>query len=210
MSMPARYGRTERLMRVVKLMNDVLAAVPAYLLGAFPSAYIFTRLFSGLDIRKEGSGNVGGMNTIRTAGKLPGVLTIIMDIGKGVLAVYLAARLGSPALPLLAAFLAVLGHNYNPFLGFKGGKGLGTTLGVLLILSPFTIVYLIILIAVPALLLRDTNTGAGIGVAALPFVFWFQYQDRLWVLAGAAMALVIILKHAKDFKAYREGRRKLF
>ena len=187
----------------------VLLLLLAFLLGAFPSAYLLTKLFRGLDIRKVGSGNVGGMNTIRVAGKLPGVLTIILDIGKGALAVYLAARYGSAWLPLAVAFLAVLGHNYNPFLGFQGGKGLGTSVGVLLMLSPLTIAYLIILIAVLILPLRDTNTAAGVGVLAMPLFLWLQFHEWPWVLTGAAIALVVFLKHFKDFKAYRAGRRKL-
>lgn len=191
-------------------MQDVLIAVLAFCLGAFPSAYLLTKLFRGLDIRRAGSGNVGGMNTIRVAGKLPGVLTIILDIGKGALAVYLAVRYGSEWLPLLAAFLAVLGHNFNPFLGFQGGKGLGASVGVLLVLSPLTFVYLIILIAVLILPLRDTNTAAGIGVVAMPLVFWLQFHEWPWVLMGAALALIIVLKHVNDFRAYAQGRRKLF
>ncbi len=191
-------------------MDFLLPAVPAYLLGTFPSAYIFTKLFSGMDIRKLGSGNVGGMNTIRSVGKLPGLMTIAADIGKGILAVYLARALGGgQAALLLAAFLAVMGHNYNPFLGFKGGKGLGTSLGALLALSPLTVLVMLLFIAVLLFLLRDSNTAAGLGIAALPAVFWFIYRDWLWVAAGAALALVIAVKHARDFKAYRNGRRKL-
>lgn len=191
-------------------MEFLLPAVPAYLLGTFPSAYVLTRLFSGMDIRKLGSGNVGGMNTIKYVGKLPGLLTIAADIGKGVLAVYLAAALGGgQAAVLLASFLAVLGHNYNPFLGFKGGKGLGTSLGALLMLSPLSVLLMVLCIAVLIFLLRDSNTAAGLGITALPAVFWFVYHDWLWVAAGAALALVIAVKHARDFKAYRQGRRKL-
>ncbi len=191
-------------------MEFFYLGILAYLIGAFPSAYIFGRLFRGVDIRKVGSGNVGGMNTVKEAGPLPGILTIIFDIGKGMLGVYLASALSeNPALPLLAAFLVVLGHNFNIFLGFKGGKGLATTLGAFLMLSSLTIAILLVLMALFSLVLRDTNTGAGTAAVLLPAVFWFQYHDWGWVLVGAAMAIVIVAKHIPDFKSYRKGRRKL-
>lgn len=191
-------------------MQDCLTGVLAYLIGAFPSAYIFGRLFKGIDIRRVGSGNVGGMNTAKEAGLLPGILTVVADIGKGALAVYLAGILsGNPSMLLLAAFLAVLGHNYNIFLGFQGGKGLATTIGALLVLSPVSIIFLVLLALAFALALRDANTGAGVGAALIPAVFWFQHRDWLFVLAGAAMAIIIVAKHIRDFRAYGQGRRKL-
>ncbi|HOL17608.1 MAG TPA: glycerol-3-phosphate acyltransferase [Bacillota bacterium] len=192
-------------------MGYLAAGLPAYLLGVFPSAYIFSRIFKGVDIRKVGSGNVGGMNTVKEAGLLPGLLTIVFDVGKGILAVYLASRISAnPALPLLATFLVVLGHNFNPFLQFRGGKGLATTLGALLVLSPMTAAILLALAALFSLILRDTNTGAGAAAALMPLVYWFLYHHWGWVLLGAATALVIVIKHIPDFRSYRKGRRKLF
>lgn len=191
-------------------MGDFFIGILAYLIGAFPSAYLFSRLFKGVDIRKVGSGNVGGMNTVKEAGLLPGILTIIFDIGKGILAVYLTSVLsGNPSMALMAGFLVVLGHNFNLFLQFKGGKGLATTLGVFLALNPLTIVFLLLLMAVFSLILKDTNTGAGAAVALLPPLLWFQYHNWAWVLVGAAMAIIIMVKHLPDFASYRKGRRKL-
>ena len=191
-------------------MSDLLLGALAYLIGAFPSAYLFSRLFKGVDIRKVGSGNVGGMNTVREAGPLPGILTIIFDVGKGILAVYLASALSdNPSMALMAGFLVVLGHNFNLFLKLKGGKGLATTLGVFLALSPLTIVFLLLLMAVISLILKDTNTGAGAVAVLIPLVLWFQYHNLAWVLVGAALAIVIVVKHVPDFASYRKGRRKL-
>lgn len=191
--------------------KTLLAASAAYLIGAFPSAYVFSKLFSGMDIRKVGSGNVGGMNTFKFVGKLPGLLTIVFDIGKGVLAVYLASLISGESLTvvLLSAFLAVLGHNLNPFLRFQGGKGLGTSLGLMLYLSPMTAVYMIVLMGLLGLALRDLNTGAGAGILALPLVLRSQHNEWVWVAAGAAIAVTVALKHLHDFQAYRKGRRRI-
>lgn len=192
-------------------MKIALAALLAGLLGAFPSGYVFTKLFGGGDIRRLGSGNVGGVNTFKSAGKLPGLLTLLCDFSKGALAVYLGGVLAGPGPgPLLALFCVILGHNYNPFLGFQGGKGLAAGLGGAVVLSPPAAAIMLLIVALAALLLRDANTGAGVGVATLPAVFWFFYRDWLWVLGGAAIAALIILKHRHDFQAYRAGRRQLF
>lgn len=192
-------------------MVYLFTGLSAYLIGAFPSAYIFSRLFKGIDIRKAGSGNVGGMNTIREAGPLPGILTILADTGKGILAVCLAGALSeNPAMPLLSAFAVILGHNFNIFLGFRGGKGLATALGAFLALSPTTIPFILALMVLFSLLLRDTNTGFGTGVALLPPVLWFQHHHWSWLLMGTAMATIIVIKHLPDFASYHRGRRKLF
>jgi len=103
---------------------------------------------------------------------------------------------GPGAGPLLALFCVILGHNYNPFLGFQGGKGLAAGPGwKRWVLSPPVAAIMLLIVALAALLLRDANTGAGIGVAALPVVFWFFYRDWLWILGGVAVAGLIILKH---------------
>ncbi len=191
-------------------MKTAAAALLACLLGTFPAGYVFTKLFGGGDIRRLGSGNVGGVNTFKSAGKLPGLLTLLFDFSKGALAVYLASVLaGEGAVPLLALFCVILGHNYNPFLGFQGGKGLAAGLGGTVVLSPPAAGIMLLIVALAALLLRDANTGAGVGVAALPVVFWLLHRNWLWMLGGVAVAALIILKHRHDFKAYRAGRRQL-
>jgi acyl phosphate:glycerol-3-phosphate acyltransferase len=192
-------------------MNDFLLACGAYLLGTFPSAFICVKLFAGLDIRTSGSGNVGAMNTARTAGLFPGILTMLLDLLKALLAVYLAARFGNADfMPLLAGLLAVIGHNYNIFLGFKGGKGLASLAGILILLAPMTIPYLLLLYLILILLIKDSNAAAGVGILALPVFMGLNMTSPASYYFGAAIALVIFLKHRPDFKAYRAGRRKLF
>lgn len=192
-------------------MIDFALAVAAYFIGAIPFAFIFSRFFKHVDIRHAGSGNVGAMNAFKSVGRVAGVLTALADIAKGALAAHLAFLYGDlPELYLLAAVLVVLGHNYNIFLGFKGGKGLAATAGVLLYLSPMTFLYALILVIVLVLLIRDVNTVFGVGVFSLPVFFYFQTGNIYYVLTGLAIALIVAVKHLNDFKAYREGRRGFF
>lgn len=190
---------------------NVTVLVAAFLLGTVAWPYLLARLARGLDLRREGSGNVGGMNALRVAGPAAGVAAILLDAGKGALAVWLAARWGSdPLVPMAAALLVVLGHNFNPFLGFRGGKGLAAALGVFLVFSPWTVPAVLGVMVLLALLFRDANTGAGAGILALPPVLWALHGAAAWPVFGAAMALLIAVKHIPDLRAYRAGRRKLF
>ena len=190
-------------------MTDLLLALLAYFIGTFPTAFLFGRFLKKADIRQLGSGNVGALNTFKHIGYLPGLLTLAVDIAKGSLAVYLALQYGNlPQLPVLAAFMAVLGHNFNLFLGFKGGKGLGCLIGSLLLISPVTILYMFALIAILTLILRDTNTAAGLGIFALPLILGLQKDHWIFYLTGTAIAILVMVKHLKDFRAYRDGRRK--
>lgn len=189
-------------------MNTVVLSVSAYLIGSFPSAFILSRLFGRVDIRSAGSGNVGGMNTYRVAGLLPGILTVLLDLGKGIAVILLASTIsGEPLAIFSAGFFAVLGHNFSIYLGLKGGKGLATTAGIFLILSPLSILYAIICALVLTYLLRDINTAFGGASILIPFIVGLQYGRADWIIFGCLIALVITLKHLPDFKAYKEGRR---
>jgi len=192
-------------------MNNFILACAAYLLGTFPSAFIIGKIFGGLDIRATGSGNVGAMNTAREVGILPGVLTLLLDLLKALFAVYLATRLGTCSyMPLIAGLLVILGHNYNVFLKFKGGKGLASLAGVLMIISPIIILYLMILYLILIFLVKNTNAAAGVGILSLPLFLGLKTGDPAGYVIGAAIAFLIFLKHQKDFKAYFKGRRKIF
>ncbi len=189
-------------------------AVGGYLLGSFPSAFITSRLLAQKDIRTTGSGNVGGMNAFRNVGVLPGILTALLDAGKGALAVSLARQAAGPGnaglvAAMVALVAAVLGHNYMLYLGFRGGKGLGASLGGILVLWPAGVVYLLAALGIGIVLLRDGNAGTGAGVMMWPFVLWYHGHSLTWLWFGLAMGVVILSRHRKDFAAYRHGRRQV-
>ncbi len=116
------------------IINFFLTALLSYLVGSVPTAFIFGKLLKGIDIRQHGSGNVGATNAFRVLGKGPGAAVLVIDILKGILPVVLIAGFLAPDVNgrILAAVAAVIGHNWTCFLQFKGGKGIATTLGVLI------------------------------------------------------------------------------
>ncbi|MBF0569379.1 MAG: glycerol-3-phosphate 1-O-acyltransferase PlsY [Candidatus Omnitrophica bacterium] len=119
------------MMEIVKL---ILTAGLSYLVGSIPTAFIFGKILKGIDIRQYGSGNVGATNAFRVLGKRWGTIVLVLDIIKGIVPVVLFAGPLSPDVPgrIVAAVAAVVGHNWTCFLGFKGGKGIATNLGVLI------------------------------------------------------------------------------
>jgi len=121
-------------MDIMPIIKFVGAVAISYLIGSIPTAYIFGKLMKGIDIREHGSGNVGATNVFRVLGKRPGTAVLIIDIIKGIIPVVVVAGLLAPyAFGLIAAAVAaVCGHNWTCFLNFKGGKGIATTLGVLI------------------------------------------------------------------------------
>ena len=112
-------------------MESAITIVLAFLLGAFPTAYVVGRRLKATDIRGLGSQNPGALNAYRQLGKGAGLLVLVVDTGKGALAIFVGQRLGAPDVTLyLAALVATLGHNFSPFLRFRGGKGAATVLGI--------------------------------------------------------------------------------
>ncbi len=192
------------------MTTTIAMMLTAYLLGSIPTAYLFGRFGKNIDIRNEGSGNIGGMNIYKTAGLLPGILTVLIDVGKGALAVFIALSFsGNPAVVFLCGFLVIAGHNYSLFMKFRGGKGLATALGVFIILSPFSIIFAILFAVTLTLFLKDANTAFGSATLSIPLILWLQYSEWEWVVFGLAVALIIIIKHIPDYRAYARGRRKL-
>lgn len=181
----------------------------AYLIGSIPSAYIFAGL-KGKKITETGSGNVGAMNALRSVSVVAGLATVAVDIAKGAASVWLARRFGSDPVAAWAAVAAVAGHNFMVFLGFRGGKGLATAAGAFLLLSPPTVLWSLAILLLAALVLRDANMGAAVAAAAFPFVLGRMEGAGPWFWVGLATALLVLLKHRRDFREYRAGRREVW
>ncbi|MFW5893167.1 MAG: glycerol-3-phosphate acyltransferase [Bacillota bacterium] len=184
-------------------MVDVSVLLFAYILGLFPSAYIYSKVLKNVDVRHTGTGNVGTMNTVVNIGVLPGILTLITDAGKGFLVVYLSMRYARvDIIPILALFFLILAHNYNPLLDFRGGKGFGNLAGGLLLLSPITIPTMIAFTIVLLIHFKIPRVTAGVAVLFFPIIVYFQTHDATLLLGIIPITLTIFFKHIHDFKEY--------
>jgi len=184
-----------------ELVSGIIAIVVAYLVGAFPTAYVTTRLFTGKDIRQLGSGNVGANNTFREVGLAAGITVGIVDIGKGAAAVAIAhAIVGIPFFvsnheynyfPAIAGLAAVAGHVWPVYLKFAGGNGVATALGTLIILLPRELGIACAVILLLWVITHNLIMSVYISCLTVPLTAWFLEKD--WLYVGYALALIVVL-----------------
>jgi acyl phosphate:glycerol-3-phosphate acyltransferase len=187
------------------MTSAVLLVIFAYLLGSVPTGYILG-YFSGIDVRRAGSGNVGATNVARVAGKKLGLLTLIGDTAKGFVPVCLARAMGvDDAVIALVALAAFLGHLFPIFLKFQGGKGVATALGGLTALAPAAtgVALLIFIIVVGAS--RIVSLASMIAAAAAPMAAWLLAYPPSVVAVAVAMALIIVWRHHQNIKRLLSG-----
>lgn len=179
-------------------------ALAAYLLGSVPFGLVIVRIFGLGDIRKIGSGNIGATNVLRSGNKPAAFLTLILDVGKGAIAVLVAREFVGEDAAQLAGFMAFLGHCYPVFLGFKGGKGVATWLGTLLALAwPIGVAACAIWAAVVALT-RISSLGGLVGAALSPLLAWGLGMPAMIVLT-CAFAALIYLRHRHNISRLIAG-----
>jgi glycerol-3-phosphate acyltransferase PlsY len=185
------------------MLEAILTLLGGYLLGSIPFAFVVTRLFGLGDIRQVGSGNVGATNVLRTGNKLAAALTLIGDVGKGVVAVLVAKNFGDLA-AMAAALGAFTGHIFPVWLNFKGGKGVATYLGILAALSwPVGLVVAATWI-VMALIWRISSLSALIAAAASP-VYMFVLDRWQNGVGATILALLIFLTHRENIRRLLAG-----
>ena len=194
-----------------------------FLIGSVPFGLIISRYWLKLDIRNEGSGNIGMTNVMRVGGKWPGVLTFLLDFGKGTFAV-LFAKIFFSNFELnveeqlffqnLSAIFVVLGHVFSVFLRFKGGKGISTLFGVLVILH-FNIAVIAAVIWATIFKWKNISSLSGITMlSSLPFLFildpWIKNKPPIWTifLLFLMLSLLLLFKHKDNFKRLISGQEK--
>jgi acyl phosphate:glycerol-3-phosphate acyltransferase len=205
----------------VLALGYIAIGLLSYLLGSIPAGFLVARA-KGVDIRTVGSGNIGATNVFRTIGKLPGVLVFIVDAVKGYAACEVVGRFGArwfaasssdavqEFFPVLAGFVAVLGHNYTCWLGFKGGKGIATSAGVLLALFPKA---LLVVLAIWILLFavsRYVSLASIVGAFWLPFFVWFFGYSRQCVSIASVLTVLAIYKHTPNIRRLIAGTEHRF
>jgi acyl phosphate:glycerol-3-phosphate acyltransferase len=179
-------------------------AILGYLLGSIPFGLVLTRLAGQGDIRRVGSGNIGATNVLRTGSKGLAALTLLFDVGKGLVAAAAAQRWGLQA-ALVAGLCAILGHMFPVWLGFRGGKGVATALGVLMALAwPVALVAALIWLAV-AFCSRYSSLAALIAAVVSAAIAPFL-ADRATALLIAGIALLLILRHQANIRRLIAGR----
>jgi glycerol-3-phosphate acyltransferase PlsY len=166
---------------------------------------------AGVDIREVGSGNVGATNVARTVGKKRGLLTLIADVAKGFVPVFIAGRLDlSQTAIALVAIAAFLGHLYPMFLKFQGGKGVATALGVLLALAPMATLILTAVFAVVAVSSRFVSLSSIVAALAAPIVLWSLSYSLTVIATGVFLAVMITLRHRGNIQRLLEDTEPKF
>jgi glycerol-3-phosphate acyltransferase PlsY len=202
-------------------MNPWLLSIPlAYLLGSIPFGYLLVRLFRHEDIRTTGSGNIGATNVLRSGSKGLGIATLLLDALKGfiavVLAQHIAVRAGFPTafdIAALAALAAVVGHCFPIWLGFRGGKGVATALGVFFALVPaVTVLYLLIIFAIIVIPTRYVSLASIVAAASFPFLALPGAPVRTPILVACyiLIPLIVILKHHQNIRRLLSGTENRF
>ena len=188
-------------------MMLAVCAILGYLLGCIPTGVAISRFYARTDIRKTGSGNTGTTNVLRTLGWLPSILTLVGDALKGVAAALIGRWLGGEIGMLLGSLFAVLGHDFPVFTRFKGGKGIATSLGVTIVISPPVAPCLVLIVVLVVALTRMMSLGSLIASISYPLLFWaFMPADgnRLYRMCFAVVLMLL------SFFCHRANIARLF
>jgi len=192
--------------------------VPAgYALGSIPFGLILTKLFGGKDVRQHGSGNIGATNVSRVAGPLAGILTLVLDAGKGFVAVWLVSRLTRQSATdmMLAGLAALCGHCFSIWLAGKGGKGVATGLGIFTALCPLAAACAFVVFLLAFVSWRYVSLASLAGTASMPLLVYFLWAPGhappLVITIGTLAASgLIFLKHDKNLQRLSEGTEPKF
>lgn len=185
-------------------MSAILWAVVGYLLGSVPFGLVITRALGLGDLRAIGSGNIGATNVLRTGNKPAALATLLLDSGKGAIAVLLARHFGGETAALVAGAAAFLGHCFPIWLGFKGGKGVATFLGTLIALDWRFGLAACAIWLVTALVTRISSLSALLAAAVIPVAAALLGQTPL-ALAAGFMAALIFVRHRANIARLRDG-----
>jgi glycerol-3-phosphate acyltransferase PlsY len=194
-------------------MIALLVLPIAYLLGAIPFGYLLVKWKTGADVRGAGSGNIGATNVLRTTGRAAGVATLLLDIAKGYLAVWIAGRLTdqSPWWMSAAALAVMAGHAFPVFLRFHGGKAVASFVGAFLCLTPLALAAVLVVFVATVAWTRHISMGSIVGAVTFPLGVWLILQPPLPVIAAAIVAAAfIIYRHSSNIQRLRMGQEHKF
>ena len=196
-------------------MRELGLIILAYLIGSIPTALIISKKYFGIDIRDYGSGNMGATNTFRVLGKRYGTIVMICDILKGMAAVslfyflpfYLNNELSRTNFMIGLGLASVIGHVFPIFAGFKGGKGVATLFGMLLVVQPIVAICCVVVFLLALFLTRYVSLSSVLGAIMLPIsVLWiWNEEESLYRLFALIIAVMVVLTHQKNIGRILRG-----
>ncbi len=194
-------------------MNGLLALVIAYLIGAIPFGYLLVRISTGKDVRSAGSGNIGATNVLRTTGRAAGVATLLLDVAKGFVAVFIAAKMTDedPWWMSLAALAVMAGHAFPVFLKFHGGKAVASFIGAFLYLTPLPLAAVLVLFVITVAATKAISAGSVIAAGTFPLGVWLILHPPAPVLIAAFVAgAFIVYRHKSNIQRLHAGTENRF
>lgn len=188
----------------------LLSWVISYLIGSISFSYLISKKIAGIDIRSHGSGNAGATNTLRVLGKGPAILVLLLDAAKGLLAMGVTHLLtgGDPVAYAVSGLFAIAGHNWPIFFGFRGGKGIATTLGVALGFSPLAFLIGAVLAVVTIAITRYVSLGSLILVSVLPIAIYVLDKPNAFVWTSLALAVFAYIRHYNNIRNLLAGNER--
>jgi glycerol-3-phosphate acyltransferase PlsY len=185
----------------------VFIALFGYLLGSIPIGLLLTKLFSKIDPRKMGSKNIGATNIFRTAGKRLGILTLVGDLLKGAIPVVIAIQWGESDLWIaIAGLTPILGHIFPIFLGFRGGKGVATALGIYLVISPIAVLIECLIFAGIVWKSRFISLGSLTCATTIPILIaFFRSDSKAYFIISVIIAALILYRHQSNISRLLQG-----
>jgi acyl phosphate:glycerol-3-phosphate acyltransferase len=190
----------------------LLAWVISYLIGSISFSYLITKKIAGIDIRSQGSGNMGATNTLRVLGKGPGIAVLVLDAVKGLLAMGITHLMtgGDPLAYAVSGLFVIAGHNWPIFFGFRGGKGIATTLGVAFAFSPLAFLISAVMAVLVILITRFVSLGSLILVTILPIVIYVLDKPMPFFWTSLVLTVFAYIRHYNNIRNLLAGtERKL-
>ena len=192
--------------------NPVFYVLTAFFLGSLPFGH-WLALVRGIDLRNQGSGNTGATNVGRVLGKKWGIFVFVLDLGKGWIAVALAKSVGN--LPetwsVTVGVFAVLGHVFSPWLGFRGGKGVATSAGILIGLAPWVALGVALIWFLTFQMSRTVSVASLCAATAFPlFVFWLMPEQKVFQSISIGMTVLVWFRHRDNLKRLFQGKENRF
>lgn len=190
----------------VSIFHFIIGFVCGHLCGSVPSGLWIVRSLFGIDIREYGSKNIGTTNVFRTVGAKVALMVLVLDILKGIIAVSVMNYFfANPLLNVVTALGALLGHNYSAFLGFKGGKGVATGLGLLVYLMPKVSLGCFLVWLVIVIVTRYVSLGSVVAAVLAPVFAWYFAYPPAYIVFGGIAGLFVVIRHKENIKRLLNG-----